>query len=966
MTLVHSIRMSAFLAVVAGVSATAAEAPKFESDILPIFKAHCLGCHSGPKAQAGLDLRTLDGVLKGGKTGPAVVPGTSDKSLLVEKVITRSMPPIDPKLNDEQINQIRQWIDKGNIINGAAAAPQLITESDVLPIFQMRCVVCHGKRKQDGGLDLRSQASRMKGGKSGPVIIPGKPEESLLMKRITSGQMPPPKLLVEYFVRPPSEAEVEVVRKWIAGGAVAAPKQQAAADEDRLVTAKDRAFWSFQPPKRPPVPTVQHQDLVRNPLDAFLLQKLEAKKLSYSPAAERMTLLRRAFLDLTGLPPTPADIDAYGHDSRPDAYERMIDKLLASPRYGERWGKFWLDAAGYADSEGIIDEDLIRGSAWRYRDYVIRAFNDDKPYDRFLTEQIAGDELVDYKNAKKATPELLEKLAATGFLRMTPDGTYSPANGSVAERMNVIADEIEVLSSSVMGLTVGCARCHNHKYDPLPQRDYYRLGAILQSAYDPYDWVKPTERYLDFAPEEEIKEVSSHNAPIEAEIKRAESELEIKVKPFREQIVKERLALLPDAVRLDLESGLAKPKEKRSAAQAYVVDQFEPTTRVADEELATKFPQLKVDTAALRKTIAESKRKLKQKPRVRALYDMGGEPSPAYLLRRGEAQQLGDVVQPDVPSVLKAGIADYKVIPPGPDSSGRRLGLARWLVQPDHPLTARVMVNRIWMNHFGRGIVASASNFGRLGSLPSHPELLDWLATEFVARGWSMKSIHRLIMTSGAYRQSTQLPAAAAKDPENALLSHMPLHRMDAEQLNDSILQATGDLDSTPFGPPVEVETKASGEVDGKGTHKKGWRRSVYVLQRRTTPPTMLEVFDLPPMSPNCIQRGYSTVATQALQMTNSPVVREHSRYLAGRLLDESPADQSKQVEQLYLRALGRRATHAETEAAIGDLAKLRSHWEEYLRKEKDGAPVTPTAAWYALADLCQAVLSSAEFVYID
>jgi len=246
------------------------------------------------------------------------------------------------------------------------------------------------------------------------------------------------------------------------------------------------------------------------------------------------------------------------------------------------------------------------------------------------------------------------------------------------------------------------------------------------------------------------------------------------------------------------------------------------------------------------------------------------------------------------------------------------------------------------------------------------PEVREKIALGLAGRTGLPFTGNDLIMTSGAYRQSKQLPAAAAKDPENALLSHMPLHRMDAEQLSDSILQATGDLDSTPFGPPVEVETKASGEVDGKGTHKKGWRRSVYVLQRRTTPPTMLEVFDLPPMSPNCIQRGYSTVATQALQMTNSPVVRYHSRYLAGRLLDESPADQSKQVEQLYLRALGRRATHAETEAAIGDLAKLRSNWEEYLRKEKDGAPVTPTATWYALADLCQAILSSAEFVYID
>ena len=449
-------------------------------------------------------------------------------------------------------------------------------------------------------------------------------------------------------------------------------------------------------------------------------------------------------------------------------------------------------------------------------------------------------------------------------------------------------------------------------------------------------------------------------------MKRAEGDLEVKIKPLRDQIVRERLVVLPEAVRLDLESGIATPKEKRTAAQAYLVDKFEATTKVTDDDIAGKFPQLKAETAALRKSIADNKSKLKEKPRVRALYDMGGEPSPAYLLRRGEAQQIGERVQPGVPSVLNAGLTEYKVVSPGSDSSGRRLALARWLVQPDHPLTARVMVNRIWMNHFGRGIVASSSNFGRLGSPPSHPELLDWLATEFVARGWSMKSIHRLIMTAAAYRQSTQVSASGAADPENVLLSHMPLHRMDAEQLNDTILQVAGDLDFTAFGPPVPVETKASGEVAGKGSHKQGWRRSIYVLQRRTTPLTILEVFDLPPMSPNCIQRGYSTVATQALQMTNSPLVREHSRYLAGRLLDDSPADPSRQIEQLYLRALGRRPFDEETGAALGDLAKLRSYWEAHLRKEKEDAPVASTATWYALADLCQAVLSSAEFVYID
>jgi mono/diheme cytochrome c family protein len=942
-----------------------AETSNFEAQVLPILRARCVGCHGGSGGQAGLDLSTREGIFKGGRSGPVIQPGASDKSPLVEKIVSRAMPPTLPKLTDAEIALIRLWVDKGDNGKDLSGPVHLLTEADVLPIFQMRCVVCHGKRKQEGGLDLRFQASRLKGGKSGPAIVPGKPEESLLLKRITSGQMPPPKLLVEYLVRPPSESEVDLLRRWIAGGAMAAPKLSVA-QEDRLVSRRDREFWAFQPIKRPPVPAVHHADLARNPIDAFLLQKLEEKNLGYSSAADRTTLLRRAWLDLTGLPPAPSDVDAYLHDNRPDAYERVIDRLLASPQYGERWAKFWLDAAGYADSEGIIDEDLVRHDAWRYRDYVIRALNEDKPYDQFLTEQIAGDELVDYKHVKQVTPGMLEKLTATGFLRLTPDGTYSPANGSVAERMNVIADEIEVLSSSVMGLTVGCARCHNHKYDPIPQRDYYRLSAILQSAYDPYDWIKPTERYLDYASESEIREVATHNAPIEAEIKRAEAELDAKIKPLRDQILQERLAQLPEAVRADLLLGLTAPKEQRTAGQAYLLEKFEDVLKVTDEAITDKFPKFKAETAELHKAIAENKGKLSPKPRIRALYEMGGEASPTYLLRRGEAQMIGEPVEPGVPSVLKIGLADYKVVEPRPDSTGRRLAFARWLVQPNHPLTARVMVNRIWMHHFGRGIVASAANFGHLGTPPSHPELLDWLATEFVASGWSLKSIHRLIMTSAAYRQSSELDASHSADPDNILLGRMAMRRMDAEQLHDSILSVTGELDATAFGPPVSVETTKSGEVTAQGSHKKGWRRSIYALQRRTTPPTLLEVFDLPPMSPNCIQRAYSTVATQALQMTNSPVMLQHARYLAGRLLDISPDSQRNQIEELYFRALSHRPTPEETDAAIRDLNKITRNWEDHLRAEKSDAPIAFTAKWYSLADLCQAVLSSAAFAYID
>src|SRR5437016_4740451 len=912
---------TAFLLFGLSVQAQTGRPPTFELDVTPILKEHCLMCHGETVPQGGLDLRTRDSILKGGRSGRALVPASSDQSLLIDKIVSKSMPPGEVKLSDKEIGIIRLWIDKGAIGSGDAvaasskkAATDLVSEHEVLPIFQLRCTGCHGKRRQEGGLDLRTQASRLKGGKSGPALVPGKPEESLLMKRILAGEMPPPKLLYEYAVRPPTTTEVETLRKWIAAGANPAPLDLAALEDssDPLVSDSAREFWSFQPPMRPDTPRISHQDLVRNPIDAFLLQKLEAKNLSFSPQADRLTLLRRCYLDLTGLPPDPAEIDAYLKDDGSGAYERMVDRLLASPRYGERWAQFWLNAAGYSDSEGLIDEDLIRPHAWRYRDYVIRSLNSDKRYDQFLTEQIAGDELFDYKKVKQITPEIIDKLAATGFLRMVPDGTYSTGNASVPERFNVVADEIEVLSSSVLGLTMGCARCHDHKYDPIPQRDYYRLSAILQTAYDPYDWMTPAwnnpyelkfpTRHLDIALDSEREAVARFNAPIEAEIKQLEASAKEKAKPLREKLLDERLAAFPQSIREDLKTAASISEEKRSALQNYLVEKFQEIVKITQQDLVKRFPDFKLETENAKKNIDALKKKLQPKPQIRALFDMGGEPSTAYLLRRGNAQSPGDLVHPGVPSVLKAGLAPYKVVTPelNRESSGRRLALARWLVQPNHPLTARVMVNRIWMHHFGTGLVASPSNFGRSGVSPTHPELLDWLATEFVQSGWSMKAIHRLIMTSTAYRQSSHfVPAVHQADPEIALLSRMPLRRMDPEALYDSVLKATGRLDLTQFGRPAEVEVTPEGEVIAKGSNK-GWRRSIYVLQRRKTPLTMMEVFDLPPMSPNCIERRQSTVPTQALQMMNSEVLREHSRYLSCRLIDEFGEDWDKQIERLY------------------------------------------------------------------
>ena len=937
----------------------------FEADVSPILTNSCVVCHGESGPQADLNLTTLGSLLHGGKTGPAITAGSAEHSLLIAKVVSGAMPPAGDKLTADEIATLRAWIDQGAGTTYGAGLPAL-TEKDVVPIFQMRCAKCHGKRRREGDLDLRTLASRLKGGRSGPAIVPGNPEESLAFQRITAGEMPPPDMLFENQVRPPSSEEVEVLRRWIADGARADEPRAPAPPAE--ISEADRRFPAFRPPVRPAAPVVKGTDRVRNPIDRFLLAKLEEKGLSYSSRAERLTLLRRVYLDLIGMPPTPAEAAAFLADDRPDAYERLIDRLLASRHYGEKWAQVWLDLAGYSDSEGIIDEDRVRPHAWRYRDYVIRAFNSDKPYDRFLIEQLAGDELIPAARREDVTPEMVDTLAATGFLRMTPDGTYSPANGSLAERMTVIADEIQVLSSSVMGLTIGCARCHDHKYDPVTQRDYYRLGAVLQAAFDPYDWVKPTERHLEIATAKERRETAEFNAPIEAEVKRLEEHLEATRKPYRDRLLNERLEKLPDDLRADLRELAEIPKEERTPVQQYLARRFRETIEISDAKLAETFAEFKDEWDKLQKPLADKKKQLRAVPKIRSLYDMGGEPSPAYLLLRGEAQSIGDRVDPGVPRVLTADLRSYDELHRGgnDETSGNRLALARWLTQPNHPLTSRVMVNRLWLNHFGRGLVSTPANFGRTGSPPSHPELLDWLATEFVRSAWSIKAMQRLMMTSEAYRQSSRVdPATEKADPDNILLSRMPLRRMNAEALHDSILRVVGRLDETPFGPPVPVEKQPNGEILPQATDK-GRRRAIYVLKRRRTPLTLLDAFDLPQLSPNCTERTVSNVAPQALQMMNSETLIEDARFLAGRLIDEYPNDREQQVRALYQRVLSRPPTNDETARSLEDLSLLAVNWRPHLEKESFHGPRQTAARWYALASLAHALLNSAEFVYLD
>ena len=888
-----------------------------------------------------------------------------------------------------------------------------VTQHEIVPLMLLRCTACHGLRRQEGDLDLRTKASMLKGGKSGPAIVLGKPEESLVLKMIHSGKMPPRDRLVDVGVKPIAESETERLAKWIELGApeVYVAPDVATDETDSLVTDKDRQFWAFQPLKEVSVPGLRRSERIRNPIDVFVLKKLVESDLSFSPEADRLTLLRRVYFDLIGLPPEPDEIEPFLEDDATDAYERLVDRLLASPRYGERWGRYWLDAAGYADSEGKRSADPIRPYAYRYRDYVIRSFNDDKPYDRFLLEQIAGDELADYENVPVITQEIVDNLVATGFLRMAPDSTGADVVNFTPERLEVISDEIEILGGVVLGLTLKCARCHSHKYDPIPQRDYYRLVDIFKGAYDEHDWLKPTlvpgqtkakspGRVLPHVIPEERLHWEAHTAALDNEISALKEVLQQKAESVREKLLEERLSKLPEVLHADLRRMLATLPEKRDDILKYLAAKFGTELKITDAQLEMVDPEYKRAATETEELVKAVEARRLPKPLIRALWDRG-EPSPTYIYRRGDYTNPGRLVGPGVPAVLTDGKTMFQAKPPWPgaEKTGRRLALARWLIDPDHPLTNRVMLNRIWKHHFGTGIVKSLDNFGQTGGRPSHPKLLDWLAGDFIEQGSSIKAMHRLMMTSRTYRQvSTRSStdrdgdtvAYETIDPDNRLLSRMSMKRMEAEVLRDSILWVCGQLDSAQFGRPDPVKYRKDGLVTSLPTER-GWRRSVYIQQRRRRIPTILANFDLPQMNPNCIERIESTVTPQALHLMNNAMIYELARHFAERTYRETGSNHAEQIQMVYLTALSRPPTDQELTIGTQSLAELAELWTNELRrgtKKESGedldraatnvqgeAPIPPKpqtedihteSAVRALTNYCHTILNSAQFLYID
>ncbi|MBI3839673.1 MAG: DUF1553 domain-containing protein, partial [Planctomycetia bacterium] len=725
---------------------------------------------------------------------------------------------------------------------------------------------------------------------------------------------------------------------------------------------------------------------VRTPVDAFILAKLEERGLRLSPDADRLTLLRRASYDLVGLPPSPEEMDAFAADSRGDAFERLIDRLLASPHFGERWGRHWLDAAGYSDiTGGDNDAAIIKLSdgKWKYRDYVVRAFNQDKPYDRFLIEQLAGDELVDWRSAASFTPEIQDLLVATGFLRNAADDTDEKELTTQDILHGILQRTSEVVVNNLLGLTLGCAKCHDHKYEPIPQQDYYRLLSAFTPTFNPQSWIPPKQRSLaDISPAEKAQ-ADRHNAEIDrqiAELKKLQADIR---GPHEERIFATKLGTVPEPIRADVKTAIQTAAEKRSDIQKYLAAKFSEPLKVTGDEVQSALSDAeKTKLAAADRGIAELNRTRRVWGTIQAAYDVGPPPA-TYLLQRGNYETPGSAVDPGFLSALgenkgttAPGTEPFAILakPAGP-TSGRRLALALWLTDWESPaggLAARVMVNRVWQHLFGRGIVETSENLGISGAGASHRELLEWLACRFVADGRQIKPLVKMLVTSAVYRQASGRTAAPAQsdasasaidaDPGNRLLARMPLRRLEAEIVRDAILAVSGKLDPTLGGPPLPLEVRPDGLVviQDKGLPEgTKTRRSLYVLARRNYHLSMLGVFDQPAMSTNCPNRQQSAVVLQSLTMLNDEFVLAQAESFADRVKASTPdASPRRQIEQAFRIALGRSPSPREA-AWSEDL--LAQHAAEYAAANLPGEQ----AAHKALTHLCHMLLNSNEFLYV-
>ncbi len=808
----------------------------------------------------------------------------------------------------------------------------------VKPLLDSRCLSCHGPDKQKGGLRVDSRDAILKGGEHGPAVVPGKPAESLLVQVVLHAkkdlEMPPKEKL--------TTNDIAVLTRWIADSvpwpavkvAEAAPQTTT---EERIGDAwsdprnpivkifggQRLDLWSLKPAQRAELPEVRNTSWVRSPIDQFVLARMESEALAPLPEASRRALGRRVYFDLTGLPPAPGEMDEFLADARPDAYERLVDRLLASSRYGEHAARQWLDVVRYSDSNGF-DWDEFRPRAWRFRDYAIRSFNADKPFNQFIREQLAGDELQDGPPGNAAGQD---RLIATGYLRLGPHDNSAPLfNEQARSRAELMADLVETTGSAFLGLTMSCCRCHDHKHDPLSQADHFRLRAF----FEPVKFAD--ELPVDLASEQ--KAIRNHNRTIDAQIKPIQEQSDTLLGETKRRLREERIA----ALILEERQWLELPKENRGKELKGKIEEVEKKIEPAAKEV---LEALSKDEKAKHGDWSRQIDQLKKQKRTfmtgLIMTDTTNQVPVTKILFQGNHKDEREPVVPGFISILDpnpAVIGD----PINSDTTGRRLTLANWIASAENPLTTRVLVNRVWQAHFGEGLVATANDFGLAGARPSHPKLLDWLATEFVREGWSIKRLRRLILTSATYRQGN-------------------LRRLTAEQLRDSLLAVSGLLHDRNGGPPVWPELPAEilqanpAFLDDNAEKTKGWYpspqseqnvRSVYMVQKRTVRVPFMETFDLPENAVSCARREESVVAPQAFSLLNSPLAVKAARAFASRVEREAGSDAKAQVKRAFTLALQRTPDHVELQTCL-DLLQERS-----------------------LPELCRALLNLNEFVYLD
>lgn len=942
-------------------------------------------------------------------------------------------------------------------------------EKKIRPLLVEHCQKCHAGEKVKGGLHLTARNRLLQGGETGPALVPGDPDKSLLIRSVRYTQ--------EHLQMPPkgklSDVQIADLTRWVKEGAAwpesGSENETVKAGNGRpLFTQEQKEFWAFQPIRDPAPPTVKNPGWVQSPIDSFLLHTLEARGLQPATPADRRTLIRRATLDLTGLPPTPEEVEQFLADSRPDALAHLIDRLLASPAYGERWGRHWLDVARYADSNGL-DENTAFANAWRYRDYVVRAFNQDKPYDQFVIEQIAGDLLPSSGNESLDQ----DRLTATGFLVLGPKVLAEPDKQKMV--MDIVDEQLDVTFRAFLGLTAGCARCHDHKFDPLPTRDYYSLAGIFKStrtmaslntvarANERSLASKELEARADRARKEHdavqqkinaVKDQASRTirhsyrrdfvkyllaasdlAP-DGKRKQEPSDPKVRVRTGRLEDLARDNRLNPEAIRVwnrylrerkkqgndpifgpflmlaDL------PTESFAMAAEGVVREIQSEIKAGKSKLlrpvqqlfVSDFPRTLAEVAARYGQLKDEIEKLgdnaSKDPDQQKLREvlLGGQgpwnqvnvPQEAFLEKdREEIKKLQTQLAalppvPAIPMVLSVRdeskienvkvhirgnhmtlgaetprqfpqiLAGEKQKPLGNQQSGR-LELARWMTQPDHPLTARVMVNRIWQHHFGEGLVRSPDNFGKLGDRPSHPELLDWLARRFMEKGWSIKAMHRLIMLSQAYQMSSEPSDRASQiDPDNRLLWHMPRRRMEVEAIRDSILAISGKLDRTQGGLLLNVNNFDYVTNDGSGNNASynTPRRSIYLPVIRNAVYDVFQVFDFVEPSVLNGHRDSTTVAPQALFLMNGPFVLEQSRALAEKLLSKAADDDPARLRYLYSLTFSRLPVESEIAQAMTYLHGIRERLKSTIPQEEKRR----LRSWQSL---CQVLFASNEFVFI-